>query len=101
MGGDKILCGGPISSNWVTVASMNQFESNARETTLQLWSHLGSTLREVVYRNEQLEEENRRLRLHLQNLQQRAAQLQCEVDDTQVADFSSCPGRELKTLSVS
>ncbi|CAE8669210.1 unnamed protein product, partial [Polarella glacialis] len=37
-------------------------EGNARESTLQMWSHLGSELRVVVQRNRHLEEDNKRLR---------------------------------------
>lgn len=51
-------------------------ERNARENTLQMWSHLGSTLREVVQRNEQLEEENRRLRVDVARIQQQIADVQ-------------------------
>jgi len=46
---------------------------NPRENTLRMWSSLGSTLREVVDRNEQLEDENRRLGNHLDDLQRQIA----------------------------
>lgn len=49
---------------------------NPREVTLQMWSSLGSTLREVVNRNLTLEEENKRLRQDLQRLQQNITDVQ-------------------------
>mmetsp|Transcript_28367 Transcript_28367/g.90256 ORF Transcript_28367/g.90256 Transcript_28367/m.90256 type:complete len:244 (+) Transcript_28367:86-817(+) len=68
--GDRVSVGSSAASNWTPAAGSGQSD-NARESTLQTWSHLGSTLREVVHRNEQLEEENRCLRMDLVKLQQR------------------------------
>jgi len=51
-------------------------EANMREKTLQMWSHLGSTLQNMVERNSRLEEKNRLLRQELSELQQRVISVQ-------------------------
>jgi len=68
--------GSSTASNCTVVAgnSLQQQQQqpqadNPRESTLRTWSHLGSTLKEVVCRNEQLDDENRRLRDDLDALQ--------------------------------
>jgi len=70
--------GSSTASNCTVVASnslqqqqqqQQQQLDNPRESTLRTWSHLGSTLKEVVCRNEQLDDENRRLRDDLDALQ--------------------------------
>lgn len=53
------------------LAIPNLSSNNPRENTLQMWSHLGSTLQQVVLRNEELEEENRCLQADLEKLQHR------------------------------
>jgi len=67
-GGDK-RSSSSVASNGPITASISQHD-NPRENTLRMWSHLGSTLREVVCRNEQLDTDNRRLKMQLEQLQE-------------------------------
>merc|ERR1719433_11554 len=67
-GGDK-KSSSSVASHGPNTASVSQYD-NPRESTLRMWSHLGSTLREVVCRNEQLDTDNRRLKMELEKLQE-------------------------------
>mmetsp|Transcript_9155 Transcript_9155/g.21373 ORF Transcript_9155/g.21373 Transcript_9155/m.21373 type:complete len:218 (+) Transcript_9155:89-742(+) len=82
-GGDRTAGSSSAQSNRAAVASTSRSD-NVRENVLQMWSYFGSTLQEVVHRNEALEEENRRLRMDLATLQQR-------VTDAQQTLASSLP----------
>jgi len=86
------VAGSSSASNWpIAVPSPNHAGDNARENTLQMWSHLGSTLREVVLRNEQLEDENRNLRAHLETLQYRITDANQALGGVGVRTFPGNP----------
>lgn len=64
----------------------------SRESTLQTWSRLGSTLKEVVSRNMLLEDENKRMKQELQRVQERICSTQQALDRLAPAATAAQPG---------